>query len=185
MFDRPNLSKIKVVKEKECNKGNSWWRSSVQFQSLSRVQLFATPWTAAHQTSLSITNSWSLLKLMSIKSVMPSNHLILCPRRLLPASVFPSIRGFSSESVLIRWPKHWSFSFSISPSNEYSGLISFRIDWLDLLAVQGTLKSLLQHHSSKVLSFLYGLTFTSIHDYWENHSFDYTDLCRQSNSSSL
>ena len=119
-------------------------------QSLSRVQLFVTPWTAARQASLSITNSWSLLKLMSITSVMPSNHLILCHTLLLPPSIFPSIRVFSNKSVLhIRWPKYWSFSFSISPSNEYSGLISFRIDWLDLLAVQGTLKNLLQHHSSK------------------------------------
>ena len=109
-----------------------------------------TPWTTAHQASLSITNSWSLLKLMSIKSVMPSNYLILCCPLLLPPSIFPSIRFFSNESVLrIRWPKYWSFSFSISPPNEYSGLISFRFDWLDLLAVQGTLKSLLQHHSSK------------------------------------
>ena len=115
---------------------------------LIRVRLFAIPWTAAHQAFLSITNSQSLLRFMSIESVMPSNHLILyCP--LLP-SVFPSIRVFSNESALcIRWPKHWSFSFSISPSNEYSGLISFRMNWLDLLAVQGTLKSLLQHHSSK------------------------------------
>ena len=115
-------------------------------QSLSRVQLFATPWTAARQASLSITNSWSLLKLMSIKSVMPSNHLILCRPLLLLPSIFPSIRVFSNESVLcIRWPdaKYWSFSFSSSPSNEYSRLISFRIDWLDLLAVQGILKSLL------------------------------------------
>ena len=119
-------------------------------QSLSCVQLFATPWTAARQASLSITNSWSLLKLMSIESVMPSNHLTLCHLLLLPLSIFPSIRVFSNESVRhIRWPKYWSFSFSISPSSEYSGLISFRIDWLDLLAVQGTLKSLLQHHSSK------------------------------------
>ena len=111
-----------------------------------------TPWTAAHQASLSITNSWSLLKLMSIESVMPSNHLILCRPLLLLPSIFPSIRVFSKESVLsIRWPKYWSFSFSISPSNEYSGLISFRMDWLHLLAVQGTLKSLLQHHSSKAL----------------------------------
>ena len=109
-----------------------------------------TPWTAAHQASMSITNSWSLLKLMSIESVMPSNHLIVCHVLLLPPSIFPSIRVFSKESVFhIRWPKHWSFSFSISPSNEYTGLISFRMDWLDLLAVQGTLKSLLQHHSSK------------------------------------
>ena len=118
-------------------------------QSLSHVWLFVTPWTAACQASLSITSSWSLLKLMSIESVMPSNCLILCHPLLLP-SIFPSIRVFSNESALcIRWPKYRSFSFSISPSNEYSGLISFRIDWLDLLAVQGTLKSLLQHHSSK------------------------------------
>ena len=109
-----------------------------------------TPWTAARQASLSFTNSWSLLKLMSIKSVMPFNHLILCRPLLLLPSVFPSIRVFSNESVLhIRWPKYWSFSFSISPSNEYSGLIFFRMDWFDLLAVQGTLKSLLQHHSTK------------------------------------
>ena len=119
-------------------------------QSLSCVQLLATPWTAARQASLSNTNSWSLLKLMCIESVMPSNHLILCRPLLLLPSVFPSIRVFSNESVLrIRWPKYCSFSFSISPSNEYSGLISFRMDWLDLLAIQGTLKSLLQHHSSK------------------------------------
>ena len=118
--------------------------------SLSLVQLFVTPWTAARQASLSITNSWSVLKLMSIESVMPSNHLILCHPLLLLPSIFPSIRVFCSESVLCnRWPKDWSFSFSISPSNEYLGLISFRMDWLDLLAVQGTLKSLLQHHSSK------------------------------------
>ena len=118
-------------------------------QSLSHVRLFVTPWTAACQASLSITNSWSSLELTSIELVMPSNHLILC-RPLLPPSIFPSIRVFSNESVLhIRWPKYWSFSFSISPSNEYSGLISFRMDWFDLLAVQWTLKSLLQHHSSK------------------------------------
>src|SRR5574337_641706 len=123
-------------------------------QSLSHVQLFATPWTAACQYSLSMTSSWSLLKLMSIESVMPSNHLILCCPLLLPPSIFPSIRVFSSESILrIRWPKYWSFSFSISPSNEYSGLISFMMDWLDLLAVQGTPKSLLQHHSSKASFF--------------------------------
>ena len=119
-------------------------------QSLSRIRLFATPWTAAQQASLSITNSRSLLKLMSIESVMPSNHLILCHTLFLLFSIFPSLRVFSSESVLhIRWPKYWSFSISISPSNEYSGLISFRMDWLDLLVVQRTLKSLLQHHSSK------------------------------------
>ena len=116
-------------------------------QSLTHVRLFGTPWTIAHEASLSITNSWSLHKLMSIASVMPSNHLIPC-RPLLPPSIFPSIRVFSNESALrIRWPKYWSFSFSISPSNEHQGLISFRIDWLDLLAVQGILKSLLQHHS--------------------------------------
>ena len=119
-------------------------------QSLSRVQLFVTPWTVAFQASLSITNSWGLLKLMSIESVILSNHLILCCLRLLLPSIFPGIRVFSKESVLrIRWPKYWSFRFSIGPSNEYSGLISFRINWFDLLAVQGTLKSLLQHHSSK------------------------------------
>ena len=122
---------------------------SVQFSSLSRVRLFATPQTAARQASLSITNSQSLFKLMSFKLVMPSNHLILC-HPLLPPSILPSIRGFSNESVLhIRWPKCWSISFSISPSNEHPGLISFRMDCLDLLTVKGTLKSLLQHHSSK------------------------------------
>ena len=126
--------------------------SSIQL--LSHVQLFATPWTAACQASLSITNSWSVFKPMSFESMMPSNHLILyCPLLLLP-SIFPSIRVFSNESVLrIRWPKYWSFSFSISPFNEYSGLISFRMDCLDLLAVQGTPKSLLQHHSSKASIF--------------------------------
>ena len=119
-------------------------------QSLSHVRLFAIPWTAARQASLSITNSWSLFKLMSIKSVMLSNHLILCHPLILPPSIFPSIRVFSGESVLcVRWPKYWSFSFSISPSSGYSRLISFRMDWLDLLAVQGTLKSLLQYHGSK------------------------------------
>ena len=126
--------------------------TSVQFssvQSLSHVRFFVIPWTAACQDSLSITNSWSWLKLMSIESVMPSNHLILCRPLLLP-SIFPSIRVFSDESVLrIKWPKYWSCSFSTSPSNEYSRMISFRMDWLNLLAVQGTLKSFLQHHSSK------------------------------------
>ena len=119
-------------------------------QSLSHFPLFVTPWTGTRQASLSITNSWSLLKLMSIELVMPSNHLILCRALLLLPSILPSIRVFSNESVLCtRWPKYWSFSFNISLYNEYSGLISFRMDWLDLLAVPGTLKSLLQHHSSK------------------------------------
>ena len=126
---------------------------NIQFSSvqlLSYLWLVATPWTAACQASLSITNSWSLLKLMSVESVMPSNHLILCCPFLPPPSIFPSIRVFSHESLLhIRWTKYWSFNFSISPSSEYSGLISFRIDWLDLLAVQETLKNLLQHHRSK------------------------------------
>ena len=137
-----------------------------------------TPCTAASQESPSITNSRGLLKLMFIKSVMPSNHLILCHPPLFLPSIFPSLRVFSNESVLhISWPKYWNISFNISPSNEYLGLISFRIDWFDLLAVQGTLKSLRQYHSSKasilpVLSFLYGPTLTSIHDYWKNHSLD-------------
>ena len=145
-------------------------------QLLSRVQLFATPWAAAGQASLSITNSQSLPKPMSIESMMPSNHLILCHPLLFLPLIFPSIRVFSNESILIRWPKYWSFSFNISPSKEYSGLISFRMDWLDLLAVQGTLKSLptpqFKSISSSVLSFLYSPTLTSIHDYWKNHRFD-------------
>ena len=129
--------------------------------SRSVVSDSATPETAARQASLSITNSQSLRKFMSIESVMPSNHLILCHPLFLPPSIFPSIRVFSNESVLrIRWPKYWSFSFSISPSNEYSGLISFRMDWLDLLAVQGTLKSLLQHHSSKASNLWHSAFFT-------------------------
>ena len=130
-----------------------WTSGTTEFssiQSLSHVQLFVTPCTAAHQASLSITNSWSSPKLMSIELVMSSSHLILCGPLLLLPSIFPSIKVFSNESALcIRWPKYWSFSFSISPSNKYSGLISFTMDWLDLLAIQGTLKSLLQHHSSK------------------------------------
>ena len=153
---------------------------TVQFssvQSLIRVRLFATPWTVARQASRSVTNSQSPLKLMSIESVMPSKHLILCHPLLLPPSIFPSIRVFSNESVLrIRWPKYWSFNFSISPSNEYSGLISFRMDWLDFLAVQETLKSLLQHHSSKAsilwCSAFFIVQLISIHDYWKNHSLD-------------
>ena len=146
---------------------------------LSHVQLFVIPWTAACQTSTSFTISQSLLKLMSIESVMPSNHLILCCPLLLH-SVFLSITVFSNESALcIMWPKYWSFSFSfsISPSNEYSGLISFRIHWLDLFAVQGTLPESFptpwfKSINSSALSFLYGPTLTSIHDYWKNHSFD-------------
>ena len=158
-----------------------WWTSAQiihkPVQLLSRVQLFVTPWTATLQASLSITKSQSLLKLMSVESVMPSNHLILCCPLLLPPSIFPSIRVFSNESVLhIRWPKYWSFSFSISPSSDYSGLISFRMDWLDLLAVQGTLESSptpqFKSISSLVLSFLYSPTLASIHDHWKNHSFD-------------
>ena len=136
--------------------------SSVQFSSLSHVQLFSTPWTAACQASLSITNSQSTPKLISIESVMPSNHLILCHPLLILPSIFPSIRVFSNESaVCIRWPKYWSFSFYISHSNERSGLISPRMDWLDDLEVQGTLKSLLQHHSSKA-SILWHSSFFKI-----------------------
>ena len=163
--------------------------SSVQL--LSCVWLFVTPWTVACQASLSTINSQSLLRLMFIELVMPSNHLILCCPLLLLPSVFRIIRVFSSESVLhIRWPKYWSFSFSISASNEYSGLISFRMDWLDLLAVQGTLKSLFQLHSSKASilgcsAFFYVPAVTPIHDYWKNHSFDHTDLCWQSNVSAF
>ena len=128
--------------------------------SVSHVQLFATPWTATQQASLSITNFWSLPKPMSIESVVPSNYLILCSPLLLLPSIFPSIRVFSNESALrIRWPKYWSFSFNISPPIEYSGLISFRVDWLDLLVVQGTLESLLQHHSSKASILLHSAFF--------------------------
>ena len=151
--------------------------SDQSVELLSLVRLFATPWTAARLTFLSITNSQSLLNLMSIESVMPSNHLILyCPLLLLP-SIFPNIRVFSNESALrIKWPKYWSFSFSISPSNEHPELISLRIDWLDLLAVQGTLKSSptpqFKSINSSAFSFLYSPTLTSIHDYWKNHSLD-------------
>ena len=149
--------------------------------------LSGTSWTVPHQALPFYAISWSLLKFMSIESVMSSNHLILCHSLLLPPSIFPSIRVFSSESALhIKCSKYWSFSFSISPSNEYSGLISFRMDWFDLLAVQGTLESspTLQFRSisSLALSLLYGPTLTSIQDYWKNHSLDYTDLCHQSDS---
>ena len=153
-------------------------KDSVQsVQLLSCIQLFVTPWTAARQASPSITNSESLLKLMSTVSVMPCNHLILCRPLLLLPSIFPSIRVFSSEPVLcIRWPKYWSFSFSISPSNEHPGLISFRMDWLDLLAVQGTQEYSPTPQSKSInslaLSFLYSPTLTSVHDYWKNHSLD-------------
>ena len=153
--------------------------SSVQsLSSVASVRLFATAWTAAQQASLSIASSRSLLKLMAIELVMPPNHLILHHPLLLPPSIFLSIRVFSNESVLpIRWPKYWSFTFSISPSNEYSGLISFRIDWLDLLAVQETLKGSsptpqFKSINSSAFSFLYSPTLTSVHDYWKNKSFD-------------
>ena len=147
-------------------------------QLLSCVWLFATPWIAACQASLSITNSWSSLKLTSIESVMPSSHLILCHLLLLLPPILPSIRVFSNESTLLMtWPKYWSFSFSISPSSEHSGLISFRMDWLDILALQGTLKSLLKSPQFKsinslALSLLHSPTLTSIHDHRKNHSLD-------------
>ena len=174
-------------------RGQTEWKPQSQkanqtyHMDLSRVQLFATPWTAACQASLSITNSQSLLKLMSFESMMPSNHLILCHPLLLLPSIFPSIRVFFNESVpCIRWPKYWSFSFSISPSNEYSGWISFRIDWFDLLAVPGTLKSLLQHHSSKASilrrCFLYIQLFTLHTTLTSIHQFFGTQLSSQSNS---
>ena len=166
------------MKQRNLVYSTTWDNQCSSVQLLSHVQLFATPWTAACQASLSITYSWSLIKLISIESVIPSNHLILCCPLLLLPLIFPSINIFSNESALrIRWPTYWSFSFNISPSNEYSGFISFRMHWFDLLAVLGTLKRLLQHHSSKsinslVLSFLYSPTLTSIHDYWKNYSFD-------------
>ena len=149
----------------------------VATQLLSSGRLFAMPWTEAHQASLSFNISQNLLKLMSIESVMPTCHLILCCPLLLLSSIFASIRVLSSKLVLcIRWAKYWNFSFSISPYNEYSGLVSFRIDWFDLLAVQGTLKSLLQHQFESInfsaFSLLCGSTLTCIHDCWKNHSFD-------------
>ena len=158
-------------------------------QSLSYVLLFVTAWTAACQTSLSFTISWSWLKLMSTELVMPSNLLICCPPLPLP-SICPSIKVFSSEPALhIRWPEYWNFSSSNSPFNGYSGLVSFRIDWFDLLAVQGTLKSLLQHHiwQESILwcSAFFMPTLTSVHDYWKDHSFDYTDVCQQNDVSAF
>ena len=159
-------------------------------QLLGCVWLFATPWTAACQAPLSFTNSQSLLKFMSTELVMLSNYLILCGPLLLP-SIFSSIRVYSNESaLLIRWPKYWSFSFSISPSNEYSGLISFRIDWFDLLAAQRTFNSTVasKHHNSKestLFSFFYKPALTSRFDYWKKHSFDHMDLCQQSDVSAF
>ena len=163
----------------------------ISVQSLSCVWLFVTPWITAPRASLSITNSQSLLKHMALESVMPSNHLILCYPLLLLPSIFSSIRVFSDESVhLVRWPKYWSFSFSISPSNEYSELISFRMDQLDLIAVQrDSLESSptpqFKSINSSVLSFLHSPALTSILAYWENHTFDYMDLCWQSNISAF
>ena len=170
--------------------GRGWL---VVVQMLSCIWLFGSPWTAACKASLSFTFSWNLLKLMSIELMMPSNHLILCLHLLFLPSIFPSIRSYamSQSALCIRWPKYWSFSFSIRLSNEYSGFISFRIDWFYVLAVQGILKGLLQHHSLKAsilwhsaffivqLSHPY-VTLTSIHDHWKDHSIDYTDLCWQS-----
>ena len=160
----------------------------IQFSSVTQSRLtLCGPWTAACQASLSITNSRNSLKLTSIKLVMPSSHLNLGRPLLLLPPIPPSIRVFSSESALhIRWPKYWSFNFSTSPSNQYSGLISFRMDWLDLLAVQGTSPTpQFKSTDSLALSFLYSPTFTSIHDYWKNHTFDEKDLCWQGNVSAF
>ena len=173
----------KIWNKPQCSWTDEWikmWYTHKHMHQFSHSVMsdsLRPPWTAALQASLSISKSWSLLKLMSIELVMPCNHLILCCPVLLPPSIFPSIRVFSNESVLcIRWPKYWSFSSNISPSNEYSGLISFRIDWLDHLEVQGTLKSSptpqFKSISSSALNFLYSPTLTSIHDYWKSHSFD-------------
>ena len=157
--------------------------------SLSHVWLFVTPWTASCQASLSITNSRSPPKLMSIESVIPSNHLILCHPLLFLPSIFPIIMVFSNKSALhIRWPKYWSFSFKVSPSSEHPGLISFRMDWLDLLARDSQESSLTPQFksiNSLALSFLHSPTLTSIHNYWKNHSLDLTDLCWQSNVSAF
>ena len=178
--------------EEKTNKSECTFKKAfvvVVVQSLSQVWLFENPLTAAHQASLSFTISQGLLKLMSMELVMPSNHLILCRPLLLLPSIFPSIRVFSNESSLcIRWPNDWSFHFSISPSNAYLGLISFKIDWFDLLVVQGTLKSLLQYNlKASVLrhSAIFMVQHTSVYDYWKNHSFDYTALCWQSDASAF
>ena len=153
------------------------YKRDFQFSSVTQLCLTVTPWTAACQASLFITDSWSLFKLMSTESVMPSSHLVLCHPLLLLPSIFPSIRVFSNESAsCIRWPKYWNFSFNISPSNEYSGLISFGIDWFDLLAIQRTIKSSptpqFKSINSSALNLLYGPILTFIHDYWKNYSFD-------------
>ena len=179
------LERHKLPKLTQEEKDSEQTYNSQSVQSLSCVRLFATPWTAAHQAS---TNSWSILKLMSIELVMPSNHLILSHPLLLLPSVFPSIRVFSKESALhIRWPKYLSFSFRISPSDEYSGFISFRMDWFDLLAVQRTLKSLLRHQSSKALILWCSAFFMAQLLYWylKNHRFGYMDLCQQSDVSAF
>ena len=186
MFCQTHLWDLRQV---SAQLGCNWAAAAVQSPSCGR--LFVTPWTAARQASLSLTSSRSLPKFKSIESVMPSNHLIFCHPLLLLPSIFPSIRVFSNESALRnRWPKNWSFSFSVSPSNEYSKLISFRIDWYDLLAVQRTLKTLLQHHSSKASilrhsAFFYGPTLTSIPDHCKDHSIDYMELCWQSDVSAF
>ena len=177
-IEYPNNANNKLLK---CT---SEFGKVVVVQSLGHVRLFVTPQTAACWTPLSFTLSQSLLKFMSVELVMLSSHLILCCPLLLLPSIFRSIRIFSSELTLrLRWPKYWGFRFSISPSNEYSGLISFRIDLFDLFAVQGTLKNLLQPTiesiDSLAFSLLYGPALTSVHDYWKNHSFDYSDLFQQ------
>ena len=167
------------------------WLTFSSVQSLSPVRLFATPWTTACQVCLSITNSRSPSKPMSIVSVMPSNHLILCRPLLLLPPIPPSIRVFSNESALHnRWPKYWSFSFSISPSNEYSGLISLRIDWFDLLCCsrdspESSPALQFKRLNSSILGLLYGPTLTSVCDYWKNHSFEYMGLCQQSDVSAF
>ena len=184
---------IPIPKKSNAKKYSNYWIITLishaskfsSVQSLSCVWLFATPWNTARQASLSITNTQSSPKLMCIELVMPSSDLILCRPLFLLPPIPPSTRVFSNESALwMRWPKYWSFSFGISPSSVYSGLISFRIGWLELLAVQRTLKSFspapqFWNFSSSAFSLFYGLTLTSIHDNWKNHSFDYTDLCRK------